>query len=78
MWVPSLASFSELRIQRGHKLQYRSQMRLGSGVAMVVAKASAAALTRPLTWKLPCTMGTAIKKKKKTKKEKKKERKKGT
>ena len=37
MQVQSLALLSGLRIQRCHKLWYRSQMQLGFGVAVVVA-----------------------------------------
>ena len=37
IWVPSLASISGLRIGRCHELWCRSQMRLGSGVAVAVA-----------------------------------------
>ena len=35
MWVQFLASLSRLRIQHCHERGYRSQMQLGSGVAMV-------------------------------------------
>ena len=37
MWVRSLALFSGLRIQRCHKLWCRSQMWLGSYIAVAVA-----------------------------------------
>ena len=37
MWVQGLALLSGLRIQRCHKLQCRSQMWLGSSVAVAVA-----------------------------------------
>ena len=37
MQVQSLASLSELRIQRCHELWCRLQMRLGSGIAVAVA-----------------------------------------
>ena len=37
--VQSLASLSGLRIQHGHKLQCRSQMQLGSGIAVAVVQA---------------------------------------
>ena len=40
MCVQSLAPLSELRIQRCHKLQCRSQLRLESGIAVAVAEAS--------------------------------------
>ena len=37
LWVRSLASISELSIQRSRELWYRSQTQLGSGVAVVLA-----------------------------------------
>ena len=37
---------------------------LGSGVAVVVAQATAAAQIQPLTWKLPYAAGVAVKRKK--------------
>ena len=52
-----------LRIQCCHKLQYSSQMRLGSGVAVAVA--SVAAPIQPLAWELPYVAGAATKRKKK-------------
>ena len=53
------------------KLQHRSQMWLGSGMAVVVAKSSAAAPVRPVAWELPCAADVAIKSKnKQTKKHK--------
>ena len=57
--VPSLASLSELRIQRCHELWCRSQMRLGSRVSMAVA------------WELPYAVGMALKRQKDLKKKKK-------
>ena len=36
MWVPSLASLGELRIQHCCKVRQRSQMQLRSGVAVAV------------------------------------------
>ena len=39
MWVQSLSSFIGLRIQHCHKLWYRSQMWLGSSVAVFVVQA---------------------------------------
>ena len=36
MWVPSLASLGELRIQHCCKVRHRSQMQLRSGVAVAV------------------------------------------
>ena len=59
--VPSLDFSSVLRTQDGHKLQHRSQMWLGSGVAVAVASA---ALIPPLARELPYATGAAIKKKK--------------
>ena len=48
MWGPSLASLSGLRIHRGHELWYRP---------------AAAALIRPLAWKLQYAAGVAPPKK---------------
>ena len=48
VWVRTLDSLSGLRIWRGHTLWRRSQMQLGSGVAMAVAQASAVAPILPL------------------------------
>ena len=42
-----------------------SQMQLGSGVALAVAKTSAAAPIRPLGWELPYATGAAVKGKEK-------------
>ena len=39
LWVQSLASLSGLRIRHCHKLWCRSQMRLGSGVAVALGQA---------------------------------------
>ena len=39
LWVRSLASLSGLKIWHCHKLWCRSQMRLGSGIAVAVAQA---------------------------------------
>ena len=61
----SLVLLSGLRIWHCHKLQNRSQMRFGPGVAMAVAWTSAAALIKAL--ELPDTIDTAFKKKKKKK-----------
>ena len=47
--VPSLASLSGLRIWPVCKLQRRSQMRLGSGVAVAVAVAEASGCSSDLT-----------------------------
>ena len=40
-------------------------MKLGSGVAMAVAQASAAAPVQPLSWEFPYDAGVALKRKKK-------------
>ena len=49
LWVRSLASLSGLRIWHCHELWYRSQIRLGSGiaVAVVVVEVSATPPIRP-------------------------------
>ena len=57
--VWSLALFSRLRIWYCHEPWCRSQMWLGSGVAVAVA------LIWPLPWELPYAAGGALKKKKK-------------
>ena len=65
MQVQSLASLTGLRIWRCHKLQYTSQMRLGSGVTMAVAyRLAAAALIQLLGWEFPYAAGVALKRKK--------------
>ena len=56
--VQSLASFSGLRIQRCHELWCRSQMRLGSGVAVAVAP------IRPLAWEPPYAAAVVLKRNK--------------
>ena len=63
MWVPPLASLSELRVQICRELWYRLQMllRCRPCVAMAVA---AAALIQPLAWEFPYAAGVAVKKKK--------------
>ena len=52
MWIWSLVLLNGLRIWHWHKLLCRSQMQLRSGVAVVVAQASATALIRPLIQEL--------------------------
>ena len=47
MWVQPLASPNGLRIWRCHKLWCGSQMRLGSAIAVALARLAAAALIRP-------------------------------
>ena len=64
MQVQSLALLSELSIWLCHKLWRRSQMWLGSGVAMAVVLASAAALIHPLAQELPYASGVALKRRK--------------
>ena len=64
MQVRSLASLNGLRIQYCGKLQCRVQKRLGSRVAVAVAKASAAALIRILAQEPPHATGMAVKRKK--------------
>ena len=74
MRVQSLASLSGWRILCCHELQCRSQIRLGSGVAVAVGEAGAIAPIWPLAWKFPYAMGATQKKKKKKKKERERER----
>ena len=72
--VRSLASLSELRIQRCQELWCRSQMRLGSGVAVAVdlvllwlwiwCRLAVVPPIQPLAWELPYAMGVALKSKK--------------
>ena len=57
--VPSLASLSGLRIQRCHELWCRSQTRLGSHVAVAVARLVATAPIQPLAWEPPYAVGAA-------------------
>ena len=61
MWVQSLASLSGLRIQHCSELWCRSQMRLGSRIAVAVVWLAAAALIGPLAWKLPYAANAALK-----------------
>ena len=63
MLVQSLAPFSGLTIQCCSNL--RSQIRLGSGIAVAVGYASSHNSNSTLAQELPYTEGTAIKKKKK-------------
>ena len=67
LWVQSLASLSGLRIQSCGELWYRSQTRLGSQVAVAVARAAAVALIGPLAWEPPYAAGAALKSQKKKK-----------
>ena len=64
--VRSLASLSGLRIRRGRELRCRSQMRLGSRVAVAVVQASScSSLIQPLAWEPPYAACVALKSKKK-------------
>ena len=67
-----LASLSRLRIWHGHELWCRSQMQLGSGIAVAVAWASGYSPIRPLACKLPYAVGVAPKRQKNYKKRKRK------
>ena len=58
--VPSLASLSGLRISCCHKLRYRLQTWLGSGIAVAVVWASAASPIQPLSWELPYASGSWV------------------
>ena len=66
--VQSPASISGLRIWPCRELWYRSQMRFGSGVAMLWCRPAAVALIQPLVWEILYTVGAALKNKQ-TKKE---------
>ena len=57
--VQSLASLSGLRIRCCHELWCRLQTRLGSGVAVAVARSAAAAL---IAWEPPYAKGAALEK----------------
>ena len=73
--VRSLASFSGLRIWRCRERWCRSQMWLGSCIAVaIVYRPAATALIRPLAWELPYAAGAALKSKKKRKKERKRKK----
>ena len=67
LWVQSLVSLSGLRIRHHHELWYRSQTRLGSGVAVAVA----VALIRHLAGEPPYAKGMALKSVKNLKNKKK-------
>ena len=69
--VGSLALLSGLRIQRCHRLWCRSQMLLGSCIAVAVAQASGCSSNstlRPLGWEPPYAVGVVLKRQKKKKK----------
>ena len=57
-----LVSLSGLRIQHCHKLRHRSQMRLGSDVAVAVVKAGGYSSDLTPAWELPYASGAALKK----------------
>ena len=59
MQVQSLALLSALRIWHCFKLWCRSQMQLGSCIAVAVHRPAAAALIWPLVWEPPYAMGVA-------------------
>ena len=65
--VQSLASLSGLRIQYCHKLWYRSQMQLRSGVAVAVVWAGSCSSNSPLAWELPYAIAVALKSKRQQK-----------
>ena len=64
--VQSLALVSGLRIWCCHELWYRSQMWLGSDVAMAVAghRPGTTAPIQPLSWEPPYAVGVALKRQK--------------
>ena len=59
--VPGLLSV--LRIWCSHKLQFKLQLQLGSGVAVAVRRPAAAALIQALSQELPYAAGAALKRK---------------
>ena len=65
--VQSLALLSDLRIRHYCELWCRLQTRLGSQVAVALAKAPATALMRLLAWESPYATGAALKKAKRQK-----------
>ena len=65
MQVQSLASLSGLRIQHCHKLQHRSQMRLGSGIAVAVVKAGGCSSESTPSGGTSVSTGEVLKRKKK-------------
>ena len=62
--VRSLALLSGLRIWSCHELWCKSQMHLGSGVAVAWFRPAATAPIQPLAWELPYAAGAALKSKK--------------
>ena len=73
--IPDLARW--LRIWHCLELWYRSQMQVGSGMAVAVCRPVTTALIQPLAWELPCVPGVALKRQKQKKKQKNRERVKG-
>ena len=65
MRVRSLTSLSGLRIHCCHELWCRSQMWLGSSVAVYRHRPAAVAPIWPLAWEVPYGIGAGLKKKKK-------------
>ena len=62
MQVRSLASLIGLRIQCGHELWCRSQMRLGGFTWLWLwCRPAAAVAIQPLAWELPYATGAALK-----------------
>ena len=60
MWIWSLALLSRLKTWHCHKLRWRSQIHLGSIVAVALDNTSAAAPIRSLAWDLPYALGVAL------------------
>ena len=71
MWVQSLALLSGLRIQRCHELCRRSQMWLGSCVAVAVVWASSCSSNWTPSLGTSYPVSAALKRQKKKKKKKK-------
>ena len=65
MWVQSLASISELRIQHCYKLQHRSQIWLRYLLLWLWCRLAAAALIQPLAQEFAYAAGATQKRKKK-------------
>ena len=65
--IPGLAQWD-----RDPALWYKSQMQLGSCMAVAVVKASGFSSTQPLAWEPPYAMGAALKRQKTRAKKKKK------
>ena len=63
MWVRSLALISGLRIRHCRELQWRSQRRLRSCMAVAGGRPAAVAPNQPLAWELPYASSVALKKK---------------